>query len=301
MKGRKGSTDEGGVRSPLLVRWPGHVAPGLKVTQIAGAIDLLPTLAELTGVKRVGDKPLDGKSLAPLLLGKQTKWPDRMLFARWNGRVSVRTQQYRLDDAGRLYDMVADPGQKQDIAKQQPAVAEKLTAAVEAWKKDVAARKDNRPFPVGYREFPVTHLPARDGVAKGDVRRSANAPNCSYFTNWTAKADRITWDVEVATDGRYEAEVWYTCPKADAGATVELSWGDSRLTAKVAEPHDPPARGAENDRVPRQGESYVKDFRPLKLGMIPLARGRNLLTLAATDVPGKQVMEVRAVTLTLQK
>ena len=52
MKGRKGSTDEGGVRSPLLVRWPGHVKPGTKVTQIAGAIDLLPTLAELAGVKR---------------------------------------------------------------------------------------------------------------------------------------------------------------------------------------------------------------------------------------------------------
>ncbi len=50
MRGRKGSTDEGGVRSPLLMRWPGHVRPGTKVTQIAGAIDLLPTLADLAGI-----------------------------------------------------------------------------------------------------------------------------------------------------------------------------------------------------------------------------------------------------------
>src|SRR6185437_3633214 len=40
MKGRKGSTDEGGVRSPLVMRWPGHIPPGTKVKQIAGAIDL---------------------------------------------------------------------------------------------------------------------------------------------------------------------------------------------------------------------------------------------------------------------
>src|SRR4029077_16716662 len=50
MRGRKGSTDEGGVRSPLVMRWPGHIQPATTVPQIAGAIDLLPTLAELAGV-----------------------------------------------------------------------------------------------------------------------------------------------------------------------------------------------------------------------------------------------------------
>src|SRR3954471_9765097 len=105
MRGLKGSADEGGVRSPLLVRWPGHVQPGTRIAQIAGAIDLLPTLCELTGVRPVGDKPLDGTSVAPLLLGTAQEWPDRMIFSHWNGNVSVRTQQYRLDATGRLYDM----------------------------------------------------------------------------------------------------------------------------------------------------------------------------------------------------
>src|SRR5204863_240149 len=50
MKGRKGSTDEGGIRSPLLIRWPGHIPAGTQVKQIAGAIDLLPTLADRDGV-----------------------------------------------------------------------------------------------------------------------------------------------------------------------------------------------------------------------------------------------------------
>ena len=51
MKGRKGSTDEGGVRSPLIIRWTGNIDPGLRIDEIAGAIDLLPTLADLAGIK----------------------------------------------------------------------------------------------------------------------------------------------------------------------------------------------------------------------------------------------------------
>jgi len=70
MKGRKGSTDEGGVRSPFLIRWPGRIPAGTRVPQIAGAIDLLPTLADLAGISMASQKPLDGISLTPLLLGK---------------------------------------------------------------------------------------------------------------------------------------------------------------------------------------------------------------------------------------
>ena len=61
------------------------------------------------------------------------------------------------------------------------------------------------------------------------------------------------------------------------------------VAGKVAAAHDPPLRGAEHDRVPRAGESYVKDFKPLSLGTVELPAGRGLLTLRATKVPGKQV------------
>jgi hypothetical protein len=71
------------------------------------------------------------------------------------------------------------------------------------------------------------------------------------------------------------------------------------VTGKVNEPHDPPLVGAEFDRVTRGGESYVKDFRPLRLGTFQLEKGRGELTLRALVVPGRQVMDVRAVMLTL--
>jgi len=302
MKGRKGSTDEGGVRVPCFVRWPGHVAPRTAIRPIAGAIDLLPTLASLAGIKLKAGKPLDGVDLKPLLLGTARAWPERRIFSYQGGKASVRTDRYRLDTRGALFDMQEDPGQDRNVAQRHPEVAARLSAELAQWKQEVlpGIEKDDRPFPVGYREFPTTPLPARDGVASGKIRRSSGAPNCSYFTNWQSTEDRITWDVEVHTAGQYEAVVYYTCPDRDTGATVELSFGGSAVRGKVVEGFDPPL--IDNmDRVPRGGESYVKDFRPLRLGTFRLEKGRGQLAIRAVNIPGGQVMDLRAVLLNLLK
>jgi hypothetical protein len=289
------------VRAPFLIRWPGHIPAGVRIPDIAGAIDLLPTLAGLADIPIASTKPLDGISLKPLLLGAAKDWPDRMIFSHWNGKVSVRTQRYRLDDNNRLFDLEADPGQDHDISVTEKDASVRLSTARAKWKADLlpGLEDDNRPFTVGYPQFRVTQLPARDGVPHGNVKRSANAPNCSFFKNWISTNDSITWNVEVATPGKYEVDIYYTCPPADTGSTIELSLNGSRIQAKMSEPNDPPLRGAENDRVPRQGESYVKDFKPLRLGTIELSRGPGLLTLRALTVPGKQVMDVRSIVLTL--
>ncbi len=172
MKGRKGSTDEGGVRSPLLIRWPERIAPGRLITQIAGAIDLLPTLADLAQVPIHGNQPLDGQSLRTLLDGSTPSIPGRTLFSTWSGKVSARSQQFRLDDRGQLFDMTADPGQSRDVSAKFPEIATDLREQVARFRRDVLAQrgKDDRPFPVGHRDFNFTQLPARDGNAEGAVR-----------------------------------------------------------------------------------------------------------------------------------
>jgi arylsulfatase A-like enzyme len=317
MKGRKGSTDEGGVRVPCLIRWPAKIKRGTVVREIAGAIDLLPTLATLADILLTG-KPLDGLDVSPLLLGTANEWPDRMIFSHWAGKVSVRTRQYRLDDAGALFDMKADPGQTSDVSQSQPEAAARLTKAVAAWRRDVLsaaagpakgngqrkqkgqAAADDRPYSVGYVEFPMTPLSARDGVPHGGVRRSAGAPNCSYFVNWTSTEDSITWDIDVHTAGQYEAAIYYTCPESDAGSQIELSFAGSQLTGKVMPGWDPPLY-TNQDTIPRPpAESKMKEFRPLKLGTIHLEKRRGLLSLRALDVPGKSVMDMRLLTLTLK-
>jgi len=313
MKGKKGTTDEGGVRSVCYMRWPAKLPAGHTVSQIAGAVDLLPTLTALAGVKRASDHPLDGRDLTPLLTRQNVEWPDRMIFNTWGGNISVRTQTHRLDHTGQLFDMIADPGQTTPVNGAQPELAARLTAAVQEWRTEMFGKRvqakangkgganavDPRPIPVGYREFPITMLPARDGEPRGGVKRSSGAPNCSYFVHWTSQDDSMVWLLDVHTAGRYEASIDYTCPMPDAGSTVELSFKDARLTGKVAPGWDPPLY-TNQDTLPRtSGESRMKEFRTLALGQITLPAGQSPLTLRALQIPGKSVMDVRRLTLTL--
>jgi hypothetical protein len=314
MKGRKGSTDEGGIRSPLLIRWPAQIEPGTKVRHIAGAIDLLPTLAACAGIPIVSTKPIDGLDLRDVLLkeaphaGQRPAWPDRTLVTFYNNRLSLRTQQYRFDAGGgqgkkaatntALYNMLKDPAQQRDISQEQPELAARFAAEARRWRAELAPKpgEGDRPFTVGYSAS--TPLPARDGVPHGNVQRSDSAPNCSFFTNWTATTDHITWDIEIGRAGRYEAILYYTCPAADTGSTIELAFGDARIQTKITEAHDPPLYGQEHDRFPRRSESFMKDFKPLQLGSFDLAAGRGQLTLRATEIPGQQVGDVRYIVLT---
>ena len=295
MKGRKGSTDEGGVRAPFFIQWAGKIAAGKNIKQIAGAIDILPTLADLTGIQHNTNKPLDGVSLKPLLLENNNEWKERLIFNHWGRRTGVRSQQYRLDNNNKLFDMVNDPGQYEDISELNPEITKKLIKAKEEWEKEVLSElpeRDTRSFPIGHPDYEFTQIPARDGIPFSNIQRSNRYPNCSFFYNWTNIDDNITWDAEVLAEADFEVVIYYTCPEKDVGSTFELSFGSSKLTGKITEPHNPPLKGMENDRVKRI-ESYVKDFKPLTVGVFHLDKGKGKLTLKALDIPGSQVMDFR--------
>lgn len=301
MKGIKGSTDEGGVRSPLFIRWPGKIQAGTKIASLAGAIDLLPILLDLTNIKHVGTKPLDGISHRRALYGENVPNQKREIFSHWQGRVAVRNQQYLLDYEGRLFDLIADPCQRVPIESKKPEVHQLLTQSVRDWREKVLAelpKTDQRPFPVGELKMPRTELPARDGIATGQIQRSAPAPNCSYFTNWTKASDTITWNIAVQTAGTYRIELLYACPQADVGSTIRISFGESKLNSTLKRANDPPAYGHENDRARRGSESLMKDFQRWSMGEIQLNQGEGLVQLQATAITGKQVMEVRSLVLT---
>ena len=297
MKGRKGSTDEGGVRSPFFIRWPGVIKPGRQIPDIAGVIDLLPTLADLAGVAIAGDKKLDGISIKPLLLGTSSTLPERMYFNAWKGRVSVRTQKYRLNYTGKLFDMEVDPGQKVDISRKYPNLTTQLKKAVADWKKETIKPTANRPFTVGHPGAQLTFLPARDGRAHGTIKRSSIPPNCSFFTNWTDENDSINWDIEVLTSGLYEAQIYYTCKKENIGVQLELSFNGRMVKQTVTEAYDTQLVGAAENRVTRR-ESLMKDFKAMTLGTFSMPKKRGTLSLRATNIPGSEAIDLRYVTLT---
>lgn len=171
LKGLKGSPDEGGVRVPFFVRWPGKVSANKKVARIAAHIDIFPTLAALAGAELPAGQ-VDGRNLLPLIENPAATWADRFLFtqvARWKtgeepndhqwDKFSVRTQRYRLvGDA--LFDMKKDPGQSTDIAAQQPDQVQTMRDAYDAfWKEtrplmvnETAPMSPTRPFHVLHKE-----------------------------------------------------------------------------------------------------------------------------------------------------
>jgi arylsulfatase A-like enzyme len=298
MKGRKGSIDEGGVRSPFFIRWPGHIPAGRTIPDVVGAIDLLPTLSDLTGTKRITRKPLDGRSFSNMLLDPKAALPPRTLFSFAKGKVSSRTQQFRLDAAGKLYDIEKDRGQRTDLSAQHPEVCAMLKKqAAEHLKTmtaDVEAYRD-RPFAIGYGRHNT--LPVRDGIEHGSIRRSAKPPNNSFFTHWTNLGDSITWDIDVGTSGSYLATVYYTCAAGNEGANIVLGMDEgASISARVTEVFDPPLYDKSKERV-ANSHYFVKDFKPLQLGGLTLQQGRATLRLSASNIPGKACIDVHSIEL----
>ncbi|MEM0964902.1 MAG: arylsulfatase [Verrucomicrobiota bacterium] len=301
LKGKKGAVDEGGVKSPLHVRYPAAIAPGTVVHSLSSAVDLLPTLTELTGLSFTSEKPLDGISKLPWLKDEDTPMTNRIVVSHWGKRQSARNQRFRLDQRGKLFDIEADPGQTKEVTNTYPEVAETLGRAIEDYRKNVLSelsprKEDDRPFIVGHPDARYTHLPARDGEASGGIERSSKWANCSYFTNWKREGESISWKAEVPEDGRFKATLYYTCSEAGVGSEVTLESAGNRLDFVIDEPHDPPLLGAEDDRSPRK-ESYVKRFKEKEIGEIDLSAGPQVMRLVAEKVPNGEVMDFRLLVL----
>ena len=96
--------------------------------------------------------------------------------------------------------------------------------------------------------------------------------------------------------GKYEVELWYACREEDLGAEIELSFSGNSLVTTISTSNDPPLVGKQEDRAPRM-ESYVKDFKPMKMGVIEFKEGKGILKLQATQIPKSQAMEFRLLQL----
>ena len=299
MKGIKGSTDEGGTRSPMIISWKGNIPSGKKVSKIASGIDLLPTLIDISGIKVKPKNKLDGVNLKQLIYQNDADWQERYIYNYWRGRLSLRSQNFRLDNENNLYNMNDDPNQLNNVSKTYKEIFEVMKKAKIEWKKELLANinlKDKRAFIIGHPELKNTQIPARDAKANGLIKRSNYYPNCSYMTNWVNIEDTITWNAEVAEDGKFEAIIYYTCKKDALGSEIELSFSDSSVSKKITKFYDSKEYGEENDRSPRI-ESYVKDFIPLKMGVIDLKKGKGTLMLKGLKMTGKELLDFRLLML----
>jgi arylsulfatase A-like enzyme len=231
LRDMKGSVYDGGIKVPFFLRWPGRVAGGVDVDRIGAHIDVLPTILELCGVPRPRNTDLDGASLAPLLVGTAPDWPDRTLFFQQcrpdqNGidtprpftHCAARSQRFKIVMSARpsaarfsravpfeeteLYDMAADPGERLDLASQNPVIVERMRAEYERWFRDVTAGL----APVRIHLGSPLHNPLV--LNNQDLSGPGAAVSYSSYSRLARNPEEEpdgsgVWNVHVARTGRY--------------------------------------------------------------------------------------------------
>ena len=164
LRGSKGMLYEGGVRVPLIVKWPGKTKAGTTTDKPVIGIDFYPTLLEVANIKDPLNREFDGQSFAPLLLQKTT--PDRDIFWHFPAYLEAYKGDKRNNDAFRtrptstirsgdfklhqfyedgrieLYNIKDDIGETKDLSKTNPAKTRELKDKLDAWK-----AKTNAPVP----------------------------------------------------------------------------------------------------------------------------------------------------------
>jgi arylsulfatase A len=149
LKAGKGFLYEGGIREPMIVKWPGVAKAGSECDVPVISTDFYPTLLEMAGVKSDPGDPADGVSMVPLL--KQTGIPkqDALFwhyphYSNQGGRpgAAMRQGDFKIiewyeDGAVELYNLRDDIGEARNLAVQMPAKARDMKARLEAWLKDM--------------------------------------------------------------------------------------------------------------------------------------------------------------------
>jgi arylsulfatase A-like enzyme len=224
MRGGKIWGYENAHRVPLFMRWPaGEIGGGKDISALSAHIDLMPTLVDLCDLTTPDHLEYDGQSLVPLLKGEVRSWPERTLFVH-NQRVEypvkdkeyqVLTEKWRLvkRKSDELYDIKADPGQRENIAGQHPDIVKELYGRYEKWWKDTSA------------DF--------DKYAEICIGTKHENPVTLYSHDAYSRNGKKIWVVQVARDGKYEVGLnrW---PEESGKRIIENGAGDRELPVNSA-------------------------------------------------------------------
>jgi len=154
LRGAKTDLYEGGIREPLIVRWPARLEAGNVFRAPVIANDMLPTLCAVAGAAVPASTVVDGVDLMPFLRGERTGVPHEILYWKIKSSVALRRNEWKLvrlapEWKPQLYHLSDDIGETRDLAEARPEIVEQLQAAWETW---------NRPLPPPARPAPA---PAR--------------------------------------------------------------------------------------------------------------------------------------------
>lgn len=214
MRAHKGSVYEGGHRVPCFIKGPDEIFGRPRdIETLTAHFDLMPTLAEICSLKLSKDTAFDGRSLMPLLKSSDASWPDRAwvlhsqnmneIPIKWKDCV-VLTERWRLINGKALYDINADPGQKNDVAAEHLDVVARLRKCYEDhWK------QCNLDDP-GQPERPIAGSPHQSCLELGPDAWLLKSPtDFIWWQGRVRRGDKINgyWPIMIAKDRTYRFEV----------------------------------------------------------------------------------------------
>ncbi|WP_114750944.1 arylsulfatase B [Pleomorphovibrio marinus] len=144
LRGWKHSLQEGGIRVPGFVNWPGKISPGM-VEQTVHISDWLPTLYQLAGGESISH-PIDGRNIWPLVSGEKETLPEKPLYWKIRDTYALRAGDWKLlvheQDGVELFNLREDFRETKNLNKQHPDKVEELMGLLESFKKDDREREE---------------------------------------------------------------------------------------------------------------------------------------------------------------
>ena len=291
----KGFLYEGGIRVPLIVRWPAGIKPQQTTDVPVSGVDLLPTLAELCGI-RLPDA-VDGQPFATLLRDENRGKTSRPAlfwhyphYSNQGGKPggAIRDGDWKLiefyeDGRRELFNVKSDASESRNLAAQEPERVKDLAGKLDAWRKSVAAAEMTPnplyvPNPQAADGSVMIH--ARSARVHGEQLRYEPLPHKNTLGYWTNADDWASFEFEIKTSGEFEVELLVGCGNGSGGSTVVVEIGDQKLEFTVQE------------------TGGFQQFQPLSIGRVKLAAaGRHSLAVRCLRKSGPAVMDLREVRL----
>ncbi|MFY0687225.1 MAG: arylsulfatase [Cyclobacteriaceae bacterium] len=215
-KGRKAHVDDGGVRVPFTIRYPEKGwNTGKRIAEMSAHIDLFPTLAGIAGLEIPADLELHGRDLIATFEGSDQ--PDRYFFTHQIRREldtipgAVRNNQHGLilyPERKELYDLMADPYQKEDLMDSLPDVAQDLESRYRNWYTSMtSAGMEPELAEIGHPAIPFVDLPAQEVIARENVGFHGGFGWANdYLIDWS-DSSRVTWRVKCVEKAQYRFEI----------------------------------------------------------------------------------------------
>ncbi len=317
LRGKKSSMFEGGVRSPFVIRWPGTLKSGERISTPTAHVDLLPTLARITGISIPLDIELDGVDLTPLFADKEFLFADRLIYSFPFTRPveagaplpgSVRNQKWaavkQWENPWTLYNLETDHSQEEDLAESHPEVLHQLRTRYERKFSEVTRRGlEVEPIKIGYPQEPVSVLKAGNAFLETEDEEGISftyqkfpLPG-NWITAWKDSESYAFWKIQNKHAGRYRLRLHYALTHEGIGTRIQVSGPETTVEFKLTQAHI-----AEETLIPHLLENEKMKYREqnwakVELGEITLPAGEFNLTLKVLDPYVPNTLEVKALEL----